>query len=269
VGKFNALHKGHKRLIEEAKKRCDRTVLISIRGKGIELFSEREREEIAKELGVELLNLSFEEVKEISPQEFMKFLKDLGCSTLIVGKEWRFGKNRSAGVKEAKEIGEKLGVEVVSVEPIKEGGKKVGTSEIYSLLKEGRIREANRLLGYPFFVVGKVVKGRKVGRKIGFPTLNVDTGRELPLKFGVYAARLVLDGKGHSAVANYGVRPTFDGSYPVLEVHVPDEKLPPLYGREVKVEFLDFIRPEKRFSDARELKRQIELDVESLKRLHP
>lgn len=267
VGKFNAFHRGHRKLIEEAKKRCDKVLVVSIRGKGIELFSERERQEIAKELGVELLNLPFERVRELSPEEFMEFLKSLGCNTLIVGKEWRFGKGRSAGVKEAQEIGRSLGIEVVPVEPVKEGGEKVGTSKIFELLKEGRVKEANELLGFPFFVVGRVVEGRKVGREIGFPTVNVELERELPLKRGVYAVRLKFDGKEYYGLANYGVRPTFGGSELTLEVFIPDETLPPLYGREVRVEFLDFIRPEKAFKTVEELKEQIKLDITKFKTL--
>ena len=265
VGKFNAFHKGHQKLIEEAKRRCDRVIALSIRGKGIELFSEREREEIARELGVELINLPFEEVKELSPEGFLEFLKGLGCNTLVVGREWRFGKNRSAGVKEAQEIGKKLGIEVLPVEPVMEGSEKVGTSKIFNLLSEGRVKEANRLLGFPYFVIGKVVKGRGVGSKMGFPTLNVEVGRELPLRRGVYVVKVELDGRELYGLANYGVRPTFGGSVPTLEVHLPGEELPPLYGKEVKVKFLDFIRPERAFKTVDELKEQIKLDITKFK----
>jgi len=266
VGKFNAFHIGHRKLIEEARKRCGNVKVISIRGKGIELLSDRERREVIRDLGVEVIDIPFSKVKDLSPEEFFKLLKEFGCSKLIVGKDWRFGRGRSAGVEEALRLGREFGIEVIPVDTVEFNGEKVGTSRIFYLLSQGNVEEANELLGFPFFVIGKVVEGRKLGRKIGFPTLNVDVGRELPLKRGVYVVRLSFDGKSFYGVANYGVRPTFGTLEPLLEVHVPEENLPSLYGKEVKVEFLKFLRPEISFSSVEELGKQIKLDVRKLKR---
>ncbi len=267
MGKFNAFHLGHRRLIEEAKKRCGSVKVISIRGKGRELFSERERKAIARRLGVELVDIPFEKVRELSPEEFFALLKKLGCGYLIVGKDWRFGRGRSAGVSEALKLGKEFGIEVIPVETVEVNGEKVGTSRIFELLSEGRVKEANRLLGFPYFVIGKVVEGRKVGRELGFPTVNVEVGRELPLKRGVYLVKVGVNGRELYGIANYGVRPTFGSSEPLLEVHFPGRELPPLYGREVVVEFLSFIRPEIAFGSVEELKNQIKLDIRKFKTL--
>ena len=242
-------------------------MVISIRGKGEELFSEREREELARRFSVKLLNLPFESVRELSPEEFFSLLKGLGCELLVVGKDWRFGKGRRAGVREAVEIGRKLSIGVVPVEFERVNGEKVSTSRIVELLKEGKVKEAGELLGFPYFVIGRVERGRKVGRELGFPTVNLSFNRELPLKRGVYLVRLHVNGRAYEGLANYGIRPTFSLSSPVLEVFVPDKELPPLYGREVKVEFLDFLREEKRFSSVEELKNQIKLDLRKFKTL--
>ena len=265
VGKFNAFHIGHQKLIKEAKNRCDKVLIISIQGIGKELFSQREREEISKRLKVEIVNLPFSEIKELSPEEFFHILKNLGCNTVVVGKDWRFGKNRKGGVKEALEIGKRLGIEVVPVETVNVEGRKVGTSLIESLLKEGRVEEANKLLGFPYFAIGEVVKGKGIGRKMGFPTLNVKRDKELPLKEGVYLVRVKIDGKEFYGLSNYGKRPTFGGKEKWLEIFVPQRELPELYGKEVKVEFLKFLRPEKAFKSVEELKNQIKLDLQTFK----
>ena len=265
VGKFEAFHRGHRKLIERAKELCDRVKVISIRGKGEKLFTDEERREIAEDLGVELLDVPFSDVRNLSPREFFKRLKEWGCGVLVVGEDWRFGKERTGDIKTAEALGKEFGIEVITVPPETENGEKIGASRIRELLSKGNIEKANRLLGFPYFAVGVVVKGSSKGRKIGFPTVNVKPFKELPLPFGVYAVKLTFDGKTYRGVANYGRAPTLKNSEPVVEVFVPEVELPPLYGRNVKVEFLKFLRPEKRFSSVEELIYQIKLDVENLK----
>ena len=265
VGKFEAFHRGHRKLIEKAKELCGTVKVISIRGKGEELFTDKERREITDKLRVELLNVPFSDVKNLSPREFFERLKKWGCSVLVVGEDWQFGRGREGDVETAKALGKEFGIEVVTVPPETENGKKIGTSRVRELLSEGKLAEANRLLGFPYFATGLVVKGNSKGREIGFPTVNVKPFKELPLPFGVYAVNLIVDGKTYRGVANYGRAPTLKNSEPVIEVFVPEVELPPLYGRQVKVEFLKFLRPEKRFSSVEELIKQIKLDVENLK----
>jgi len=242
-------------------------LVISIRGIGKELFSPREREEILRRFKVKAVELPFHKIKELSPEEFFYLLKEMGCQTVVVGEDWRFGKGRKGGVKEALEIGRRLGIEVVAVDTLKVKGVKVGTSLIKSLLKEGKVEKANRFLGFPYFAIGKVVRGRGLGRKLGFPTLNIKTDKEIPLREGVYLVKVKIDGKEFLGLSNYGRRPTFNGKEKLLEVFIPEKELPELYGREVKVEFLKFIRPEKTFKTVEELKKQIKLDLQSFKSL--
>ncbi len=265
VGKFEAFHRGHRRLIERAKEICTRVKVISIRGIGDSIFTDEERKEIANELNVELLNVPFSEVKDFSPQEFFEKLKEWKCDVLVVGEDWRFGKNRKGDVKTAKALGKSSGIEIFVVPVETEGKEKIGASRIRELLSLGKVEEANKLLGFPYFAAGVVVRGSSKGREIGFPTVNVKPFKELPLPFGVYAVNLIFDEKTSRGVANYGKAPTLKNSEPLIEVFVPGEKLPSLYGRQVKVEFLKFLRPEKRFSSVDELIKQIKLDVENLK----
>ena len=265
VGKFEAFHRGHRKLIERAKELCDRVKVISIRGKGEKLFTDEEREEIARRLGVELLNIPFSRVKGMSPRQFFERLKEWGCDALVVGEDWRFGKNREGNIETAERLGREFGISVFTVPTELERGEKIGATRIKELLSEGKVEEANALLGFPYFSKGIVVKGASRGKEIGFPTVNVKPFKELPLPFGVYAVKLTFDGKTYRGVANYGRAPTLKNSEPVVEVFVPEVELPPLYGKNVKVEFLKFLRPEKRFSSVEELINQIKLDVENLK----
>jgi len=267
VGKFETFHRGHRKLIERAKELCGKVLVISIKKGKFTVFSEEERREIAKELGVELLNLPFEAVRELSPEEFFQFLKKKGCQALIVGEDWRFGKDRKGNVKTAKELGEKLGIEVITVQTEKVNGEKIATSRIKELLKEGRIEEANRLLGFRYFCLGTVTLGDRLGKLLGYPTLNIFSQKEILLPNGVYEVVVTIDSKRFKGIANLGVRPTVSNNMKRrLEVHVPDRELPELYGKKVKVEFLRFIRPEKKFNSIEELKKQIKFDVENLKR---
>ncbi|TCK03466.1 riboflavin biosynthesis protein RibF [Phorcysia thermohydrogeniphila] len=267
VGKFETFHRGHRKLIERAKELCDKVLIVSIKKEKFTVFSEEERKEIAKGLSVELLNLPFSAVRELSPQEFFQFLKRNGCQVLIVGEDWRFGKDRKGNVRTAKELGEKFGIEVITVQTEKANGEKIATSRIKELLKEGKVEEANKLLGFSYFCLGTVTPGDRLGRDLGYPTLNVHPQKEILLPNGVYEVALTLDGETLRGIANLGVRPTVsNGVERRLEVHVPDRELPELYGKKVKVEFIRFIRPEKRFNSIEELKKQIKFDVENLKR---
>jgi riboflavin kinase/FMN adenylyltransferase len=265
VGKFESFHRGHRKLIETAKRICSEIVVISIRGLGKRIFSEEEREKIAESLNIRLLNVPFSEIRNLTPKEFMEFLKDLGCSVLVVGSEWKFGKNRAGDVNTAREIGKSLGIEVVSVETVKEDSEKISTSRILEFLRKGKVEEANKLLGFPYFAVGVVVKGKKLGREIGFPTVNIETQKELPLPFGVYAVRLYLGNRVFDGISNYGRAPTLKNSNPTLEVFIPEKELPPVYGQKVKVEFFKFLRPERKFNSVEELVNQIKFDLKNLR----
>ena len=261
VGKFESFHRGHRRLIEKAKEVCDRVVVISIRGVVEEVFTDEERREIARELGVELLDVPFSQIKDLSPLEFLQFLKGLGCSFLVVGSDWRFGRGRSGDVETARRLGRDLGIEVISVGIEREEGEKISTSRILDLLKSGDLKAANSLLGFPYFSFGLVVKGEGRGRELGFPTINVVPDKRLPLPFGVYAVRIEVDGRKYLGIANYGRAPTLKNGEPLVEIYVPNEEIPDLTGKKVRVEFLEFFRPEKKFNSVEELVEQIKLDL--------
>jgi len=147
------------------------------------------------------------------------------------------------------------------VEPYTENGKIISSTLIRRLLKEGRLKEAEFFLGRKYWIERKVISGSGRGKKIGFPTANLKNTTNLCLKEGVYAVR--IDGT-HIGVANYGYRPTFGNETKVLEVHLIDFEVN-IKGKRLRVEFLDFIREERKFSGVEELKKQIEEDIRLVK----
>lgn len=180
----------------------------------------------------------------------------LGAKGVVVGFNFTFGRGRRGDARMLRELGERAGLPVRVVPPVRVSGQVVSSSAVRRLLEEGRAGEARELLGRPYRLEGTVVRGEGRGRTLGFPTANVATD---PLQLlpadGVYVA--LLDGM--AAVAVVGTRPTFGAGPRCLEVHVLGEP-GPLYGREVAVDLLEWLRPVARFPDARALAAQIEAD---------
>jgi riboflavin kinase/FMN adenylyltransferase len=197
----------------------------------------------------------------IPAREFLETIlfKKLGCRYLLVGYDWRFGYRREGEIELAKEVGRRLGFEVELAQPFTLNGHVVSSTLIRRLLSEGRLEEAEVFLGRRYWVRRKVVKGEGRGSRIGFPTANLKDTENLCLKEGVYAVRVEDNLLG---VANYGYRPTFGGKKKVLEVHIHNFR-GDLKGKPLKVEFLKFLREERRFESPEDLRRQIEKDLQS------
>jgi len=190
-----------------------------------------------------------------------------GLHTVYVGENWRFGRGRRGDVKLLVAEAKKLGLHVVSAPRINGDGEPISSTRIRTLITEGRMDAANVLLGSAYVSAGVVRPGKKLGRTIGFPTLNLAWEPELVPRLGVYVTRIAsataTAGEGLSAVANYGLRPTVEtASAPQLEVHVLGE-CPYGEGDAVRVEWLAFLRPERRFSGVEELRGQIAKDLEA------
>ncbi len=211
----------------------------------------------------------------LEAHEFIPYLKQHipTLRTLFVGENFRFGKGRKGDVKALQQSAIEKGVHVVSMEHCKYDGEIVSSTRIRRLLQEDRFNEIRFLLGHPYTVMGKTGVGRKIGRTIGFPTLNIDWSPELKPPYGVYAVRLICHEKRDcsqdpiNGVANYGIRPTYDvGDEPVLEVHL-FKSFELDYGAQVAVELVEFIRPEQKFESQEDLVRQIGADVTIAKKM--
>jgi len=189
--------------------------------------------------------------------------------SLHVGANFRFGKNRDGDLSFIEAYARKLGIHVLSVERLRYDGAPISSSRIRIELAEGRIDQVNALLGYRYFSEAPVVSGRQLGRQLGFPTLNLYWAPEALPRFGVYAVQVrVGDGLLLPAVANYGLRPTVNTlETPLLEVHLLGDSCPFSEGDVLTVEWVHFIRPERKFDSLEALKSQIANDVEAARGL--
>jgi len=229
-----------------------------------------QRLEILESLQVDLVGvLPFKQIREMHPAEFIHqvLLGSLGARLIVVGTNFRFGRDRAGDVASLQEEGTRHDFEVEAVELLRGHGTAVSSSAIRRLLGEGDVGEVENALGRPFELRGLVVSGDGRGRTIGFPTANLSFSEEIAVPArGVYAVWVRLEGQTLPGVANVGIRPTFGGETLTVEVHLLgfDEDL---YGRTLGVRFKQRLRGEERFGGVDELVVQIAKDVEEARRL--
>ena len=262
LGGFDGLHAGHKTLVERAKKYGALIGAMTIVGGKSEqnLFTPFERRETFKKAGVDfVLELPFEEIKTLSPIEFAKFLeKKFSPIAFVCGSDFRFG-YMAQGTPETLISATQVRVEVVDL--VKINDEKISSSTIKKYLLAGEVDKANALLGEEFFLIGKVYKDRQVGRKIGFPTANIDYPQgKFALKKGVYETKVEIEGKTYQGITNYGARPTFENLKTVTETYL-DGFDGRLYGRKLQVRFVRFLREIVKFESAEQLCAQLKEDI--------
>jgi len=199
-----------------------------------------------------------------APEHFIGELAAV-CRSLreiCVGEDWAFGKNRSGNLSLLKLLGTKLEFNAIGIPAVTVNGGAVSSTVIRAAVEEGALDSAARLLGREFGVFGKVIKGRSLGRTLGFPTANVRPESEQLPPNGVYVVRVALEGNSHAGIANVGVRPTVSagGMQRLVEVHLFDFS-GEIYGRDIEVTFQRFIRPEQKFPNLDALRRQIMCDI--------
>lgn len=282
IGMFDGVHLGHRSVIESAvhsARRSDgQAGVLTFWPHPSALFrpdhatpllmpAAMKRAVLAR-LGVEVVieqNFS-PEFAAVEARDFVALLRRSlpQLAAVYVGENWRFGRGRQGDVPVLVEEARKAGLTVFSAPRLNYNGAPISSSRIRELLSAGDLTEANAMLGYSYFTTGTVESGRKLGRTIGFPTLNLAWEPELKPRYGVYAVE-VGQGEGRSlqGVANYGLRPTVTQSNrPLLEVHLM-EPTALTYGDEITVHWLKFLRPEGKFGSVEELRQQIEKDREN------
>jgi riboflavin kinase / FMN adenylyltransferase len=281
IGTFDGVHRGHQHLLSQLVWRtrsCGRGDIISIvlsfhprprdvfnpHAHATYLSTPQERADLMAPLGVDkLLVVPFTRALAETPAEvFVRMLHDrLGMRELWVGADFAMGRGREANVQRLQELGEAIGYTCQTVEPLRIGGHIVSSTRIRRLLIKGDIEEAAHLLGRPYSISSRVVRGERRGRLLGFPTANlhVAADRTMPAD-GVYVIWATAQDMCYGGVANVGVRPSFGGGGRVLEAHLFDFK-GDLYDRELVVHFLRFLRPEQRFEHVEALIEQMTRDV--------
>lgn len=283
LGNFDGVHVGHQALFAEAAKHAAPAVLTfdPHPGKVLQpelapkLITTRKRKlELLAQHGVEtaILQPFTREYAATPAAQFESSLFDLlGVKHVVTGGDFTYGARRTGNVQTLRAAAEQRGAQIHIVPPVTVDGVVASSSRIREYILEGRVAAARRLLGRWFDLDGKVVAGKGRGRGIGFPTANVDTDNELRPAAGVYAVRVCVcppEGAGaqnltwRAGAANIGVKPTFGGSEVTTEVHLIDFD-GDLYGRMLRVQFLERLRPEQRFGSIEELSMQIKRDVEA------
>ncbi|WP_341704411.1 bifunctional riboflavin kinase/FAD synthetase [Ferrovibrio sp.] len=284
IGNFDGVHLGHRALVatvctEAAKRNRPRLVMTfephprrffvpSSPPFRLDALSTRAR--ILEQLGIDaLLAMPFDaRLAGQSPEEFVDHVlaEALGLGHVVVGYDFTFGKARAGDTAMLRELCARhdIGVTVVAAQ---QDGEVYSSSRVRALLEKGELAEANRILGRPWEIVGTVEHGDKRGRELGYPTANVAlTDFQIP-KFGIYAVRCEIDGSLHDGVASLGIRPTFANQTGVkLEVYLFDFS-GDLYGREMRVAFHAFLRPELKYEGPEALKTQIAADVRDAKKV--
>ena len=284
IGNFDGVHLGHQAMLAELRRAAGRlgvpACVLTFEPHPREFFapdkaptrltSLREKLELLADCGIERVHLCRFDYRfaQISAEEFIErvIARGLGARWLLAGDDFRFGARRAGDLVMLKQHAPRLGLEVSAMASVMQDGERVSSTAVRRALAAGELARAERLLGRAYSISGRVVRGDGLGRKLGFPTANVQMKHNRPPLGGIFAVRLHGAAAGPlRGVASLGVRPTVrQQGTPVLEVHALDFE-GDLYRRHVRVEFLNKFRDEEKYADLATLTRKIALDVENAK----
>jgi len=266
IGKFDGFHLGHQSLLsavlrekEKGLASCVISFSTAVDMERNAIYTKEEQRKLCESLGIDIL-VEYpldETIREMSAEQFVaEILCDrLQARVVVTGEDFRFGKGRSGDVALLRALEDTYGYRTISVPKVEDSEIRISSTGIRKLLAEGNVPEANRMLGRPYAVFGEVLHGKKLGRALGFPTMNLipPTEKLLPA-YGVYVTKTRVDGQWFDGITNIGLRPTVDSDKQVsVETHLFDYEKD-LYGKQVEVRFLHFLRPEKKFPDVESLK---------------
>ena len=286
LGNFDGVHLGHKEIISKVidisnSKNIPSGVLIfdphprnffNPKLDDFILSDIKTRSYLLEKTNLDFLGiLKFDDfMSNLSPREFVeKIIKNrVGVSHLIVGYNFRFGKNREGDVEILSKICSEFNIDLTIIEQVKNMELTISSSKIREAIEGLDFKKVRGIIGDYWKIIGEVIEGDKRGREIGFPTANIMMDNIIKPSFGVYAVRVNYNNDIFNGIANFGVRPTFDKtkSLPILEVHLFNFS-DNLYGKEIVISFVDFIRKEKKFNGLESLKSQIKLDINIAKDL--
>ncbi len=284
LGTFDGVHRGHQQVIGAAVARAREIggtslvftfsnhplSVVAPERCPVRLMSNEEKQIVMRDLGVDILvNIPFtKEVLSIGAEDFIRMLIEAyEPKFVVVGPNYTFGYKNQGNSELLKEFGKKYGFEVKIHEAVCDTDDLISSTLIRGYINDGNVEKTADLLGRDFRLTSTVVHGDERGRTIGFPTANLDLPPEAAVpNNGVYAVRAITaDGVTHSAVANIGTNPTFDGIYRHIEVHILDFAAD-IYGQELTIEFLAKLRNEQKFSGIEALVNQLHQDVETAKK---
>ena len=284
IGNFDGFHNGHQEILKTLKKiSIDKKLLSAVMSfdphprsffnkdvNNFNIYTKKDKLNFLKDFGIDIyINFAFDKkLSEYSSNEFIDkiLVKKLNIKNLIVGSDFKFGKDREGNVDILNSFSKIYNYEInlVNAVNIKNKKEKYSSSLIRKDIEDGNFENVSKSLGRYWHMTGKIVEGQKKARKINFPTANMEPDNHILPKKGVYCVEVVYSGKKYFGISNFGVRPTVGGSKLLLETHIFnfDEEI---YGKELTVRFLTFIRSEQKFGNFDLLTEQIKKDIETAK----
>ena len=278
IGNFDGVHLGHRKVIAQAKKKAKKNRLpfglITFEPVPVMFFNSKIKNHrinslLQKEIQLKKLKIDFLIIIKfnklfslISADQFIKKIiyKKINAKYVFVSKNFKFGRKRKGNIKTLEKFEDVFGFKTIITSPLRSSQKIISSSLIRKKISLGKIKEANKLLNRPWGVKGKVIQGMKRGRKIGFPTCNIKLRDYIVPKLGVYSVIVKTNFFKKKGIANIGYRPTFSGQNLLLEVNIFGIHKN-LYNKEINVNFIKFIRSEKKFKGLEQLKKQIKIDI--------
>jgi len=278
IGNFDGFHPGHKKIIRNLKDIAAAENLAShiltftpnprqyFNKETPLIFTDAQKKKFLEEQKVDQIAfLNFIEISRLPADTFVTdyLVKKFAMRYIVVGDNFKFGKNRAGDIDVLKKLAAQHGFDLRIVEPVVMDGIRISSSIIREKLANGNFEAANRLLGRPYRIEGVITEGDKMGRELGFPTINVKTGNTL-LPEGVFKSKVEIDGETFDSITNIGHRPTFSGMEKRVESHLFGfDRI--AYGKEVTVYFEKKLRDEIKFSSKNNLIEQIRKDIENLR----
>ncbi len=283
IGNFDGLHLGHQKVINEAKNKAKKNKLpfgvMTFEPLPVMFFNKKKKDHRINSLNqkkdqLKKLKLDFliiikfnKNFSSLTAEEFIKKIiyKKIKCRYLYVSRNFRFGFKRQGNIETLKKFEKKFAYKNIITKPFKKNGRIISSTFVRKKIRNGKFFEVNNLLKRNWSIEGKVVKGKKRGRKIGFPTCNLKVGSYVIPKLGVYAVKVKSANFIKNGIANIGYRPTFKGQSLLLETNIFGINKN-LYNKVISVSFKKFIRPEKKFKNFEYLKKQIKVDIDQAKK---
>lgn len=280
LGSFDGLHLGHlsliKKLCQEAEKYNGKSILYTFanhpralidKNKAPELIIDnKEKEKLVKKLGIDTVYFQEfnEEFMQLSPEEFIVFLiEKFNVKGIVVGFNYRFGYKNLGNTELLKELAEKYKFKLYIMSPYTYKDEVISSTRIRKDIKSGNIEDADIMLSRPFFMQGRVVSGKRLGRTIGFPTANLEYNKKFILPGeGVYYTNVEVNGNIYKGITSIGNAPTVDGKKVTVETNILDFDKD-IYGKEIKVYFIKKMRDNKKFDGIKQLEEQLKKDKES------
>ena len=283
IGNFDGLHLGHQKVIKEAKRKAKKNnipfgvmtfepvpvMFFNNKIKNHRINSLEQKKTQLKKFKLDfLIIINFNKnFSSQSAEEFIKkiIFKKTKCKYLYVSKNFKFGYKRQGDIKTLKKFEKKYKFKNIVTKPYKKGNKIISSTFLRKKIRLGKIDEVNKLLNRNWCIDGKVIKGQRRGRKIGFPTCNLKLNDYVVPKLGVYAVKVKSKNFHKNGIANIGYRPTFNGQNLLLETNIFGINKN-LYNKVISIYFKKFIRSEKKFRNLKHLKKQIKLDIKQAKK---